>query len=320
MLITTNSTVTVAVAFEPKACCTSTMENDTQSRDSQSTIWTMQKGTTTMFIAEVVGTGILLFIGCMGSIGTMGTILPPPLQSSMAFGMTVNLLIMMLGHVSGAHLNPAVTIGAVIVGLKTIPTGIIYVIAQFIGATAGYGLLMMITPPELLYDGVSNKSIGHCVTVVHPGISTAQAILIEILCTSFILCAACATWDKRCAHQTDSTAIRFGFSVVGISLAASPYTGCSMNPARTFGPAFWNGNWTNQWIYWFGPTAGALLGTYTYQIFFAEKERDRIGVRLDFMELKAITTPQCDDDIHSKKNNVRSEKLELVRDEDDNAA
>lgn len=77
-----------------------------------------------------------------------------------------------------------------------------------------------ITPPELFNDGYSNSSVGHCVTVVHPGINTTQAILIEILCTSFILCAACATWDPRCAHTTDSTAIRFGFSVVGISLAA----------------------------------------------------------------------------------------------------
>lgn len=77
-----------------------------------------------------------------------------------------------------------------------------------------------ITPPELFNDGRSNVTIGHCVTVVHPGISITQAIIVEILCTSFILCAACATWDPRCAHTTDSTAIRFGFSVVGVSLAA----------------------------------------------------------------------------------------------------
>lgn len=90
------------------------MENDNQSKNSQNefidviqdtkrknlnvftfseSVWSVEKGTMTMFIAEVLGTGILLFVGCMGSIGTMGSI-PPPLQSSMAFGMTVNLLIM----------------------------------------------------------------------------------------------------------------------------------------------------------------------------------------------------------------------------------
>ncbi|XP_076760085.1 aquaporin AQPAe.a [Xylocopa sonorina] len=292
------------------------MEKDAQSKDSQSSMWAMQKGTTTMFIAEVVGTGALLFIGCMGSLGAMGPTPPPALQSSMAFGMTVNLLIMMLGHISGAHMNPAVTIGAVIVGVKSIPTGIVYVIAQFIGATAGYGLLMMITPPELFNDGYSNGSTGHCVTVIHPGVSITQAVLIEVLCTSLILCAACATWDPRCAHTTDSTAIRFGFSVVGISLAASPYTGCSMNPARTFGPAFWNGNWTNQWVYWFGPTVGALLGTYVYVLFFTEKIPDKPIDSLEFVEMKAVrTTSDYDDDInYTKLEKIKEEKLEFVHD------
>ncbi|CAD1470625.1 unnamed protein product [Heterotrigona itama] len=253
-----------------------------------------------MFLAEVVGTGILLFVGCMGSIGTMGRILPPPLQASMAFGMTVNLLIMMLGHVSGAHLNPAVTIGAVILKIKSIPTGIVYVVGQFIGATIGYGLLMVrifdfityslykfklaITPPELFNDGSSNSSVGHCVTTVHPGISTTQAVLVEILCTSFILCAASATWDPRCAHTTDSTAIRFGFSVVAVSLAA---------------------------IYWFGPTVGAVLGTYTYVLLFAEKKPDLQNDRLQFLELKPINASLKDFNCKEERN-INGRNLELM--------
>ncbi|EFN67363.1 Aquaporin AQPAe.a [Camponotus floridanus] len=228
-----------------------------------------------MFAAEIVGTGILLFIGCMGCIGTMGPAPPPPLQTALTFGLTVNLIIMMLGHVSGAHLNPAVTIGAVIVGLKSIPTGAIYILGQFIGAIVGYGLLKIITPAELFNDGNANSTIGLCVTVVHPGINSVQAILIEVFCTSCILCAACATWDPRCAHTTDSTALRFGLAVAAISFAASPYTGCSMNPARTFGPALWNSAWKDQWIYWLGPTLGALLGSYAYQILFAERQLSR---------------------------------------------
>ncbi|XP_017759726.1 PREDICTED: aquaporin AQPAe.a-like isoform X2 [Eufriesea mexicana] len=291
------------------------MENDTRN-----SLWIMQKGTTTMFIAEILGTGILLFVGCMGSLGTMGPILPPPLQTSMAFGMTVNLLIMMLGHISGAHMNPAVTIGAVILGIKTIPTGIVYTIGQFIGATVGYGLLMTITPPELFNDG-SNSTMGHCVTAIHPGISITQAILIEVLCTSFILCAACATWDPRCAHTTDSTAIRFGFSVVGISLAASPYTGCSMNPARTFGPAFWNGNWKDQWVYWFGPTVGAFLGTYTYVFLFAEKKEDMQNERIELLEMKSVKSSRYEDDVNSiKGKNIKEENLEFIPHKEENNA
>ncbi|XP_035737335.1 aquaporin AQPAe.a-like [Vespa mandarinia] len=261
------------------------MSNKEESKD---TLWKLQEGTWTMCIAEVVGTAILIFIGCMASIGSMSTVLPPPLQMSIAFGMTVNLIIMMLGHVSGAHLNPAVTIGAVIVGLKSIPTGTLYIVAQFIGATLGYGALKIITPPELFHDGNPNSTVGLCVTVIHPSVSVVQGILIEVLCTSFILCGACATWDPRCSHTTDSTAIRFGFSVVAISLAASPYTGCSMNPARTFGPAFWNSDWTNQWVYWFGPTVGAMLGTYTYQIFFLEKPRVKNAYESSTADMKLM--------------------------------
>ncbi|XP_067214239.1 aquaporin AQPAe.a-like isoform X4 [Linepithema humile] len=176
------------------------------------------------------------------------------------------------GHVSGAHVNPAVTIGAVIIGLKSIPTGVIYILGQFIGATIGYGILKMITPAELFNDGNLNSTAGVCVTVVHPGISSLQGVLIEVFCTSCLLCAACATWDSRCAHTTDSTALKFGLSVATISFAASPYTGCSMNPARSFGPAIWNSAWKDQWIYWLGPIMGALLGTYAYQVLFAEKQ------------------------------------------------
>ncbi|KAF7993064.1 hypothetical protein HCN44_005845 [Aphidius gifuensis] len=231
-------------------------------------LWKWQKGTCEMVIGEILGTGILIFIGCMGCIGTMGASPPPPMQTALTFGLTVNMIIMMLGHISGAHLNPAVTIGAVIIGLKSIPTGIAYIVAQIIGAIIGYGLLMAVTPPALFNDGIKNSTVPLCVTVIHPEVSIAQAIIIEALCTACILCTACATWDKRCAHTTDSTAIRFGFAVAGISFAASPYTGCSMNPARTFGPALWNNAWNHQWVYWIGPTVGALLGTYTYQIFF----------------------------------------------------
>ncbi|XP_031834616.1 aquaporin AQPAe.a [Nomia melanderi] len=288
--------------------------------ESTTSRWVLQKGTTTMFIAEVVGTGILLFIGCMGSIGSMGAGPPPQLQSSIAFGMTVNVLIMMLGHVSGAHLNPAVTIGAVIVGIKTIPTGILYALAQFLGATLGYGILMMITPPELFHAGNPNSTIGLCVTVVHEGVGTAQAILIEILCTAVILCTACATWDPRCSNMGDSMALKFGFAVVGISCAASPYTGCSMNPARTFAPALFHGYWKNQWIYWIGPTFGALLGTYTYQLLFALKKEEYTEVvhdKHDFTEMKTINVLEpvaleSDEHPDSSRNGMPNRRLQLV--------
>ncbi|XP_008560859.1 aquaporin AQPAe.a [Microplitis demolitor] len=245
-----------------------------------------------MFIGEVIGTAVLIFIGCMGGIGTMGPAPPPPMQSALTFGLTVNMIIMMLGHISGAHLNPAVTIGAAIVGLKTIPTSVVYIVGQFIGATAGYGLLKITTPDYLFNDGMPNSTTPLCVTVIHQGVTIVQAILIEAICTGIILCTACATWDERCAHTTDSTALRFGFSVAALSFAASPYTGCSMNPARTFSPAFWNGAWDDQWVYWVGPILGALLGTYTYQVFFSVPQKK---TSLSHIELADIQSDSADE-------------------------
>ncbi|XP_076176233.1 aquaporin AQPAn.G [Ptiloglossa arizonensis] len=280
--------------------------------ESQKSIWAMEKGTVTMFMAEVVGTAVLLFVGCMGGIGSLGAV-PPQLQMSIAFGMTVNLLIMMVGHISGAHFNPAVTIGAVIAGIKTVPTGIVYVLGQFIGATIGYGMLMIVTPTELLNDGHVNSTAGFCVTAVYNGVSTVQAILIEIFCTSFILCTACATWDPRCAHLGDSMSLKFGFCVVGISLAAAPFTGCSMNPARSFAPALYQGDWKDQWIYWFGPTVGALLGTYTYQFLFLEKKAVmRPDEHNSFMEVNARSS-EHDGNLNSPNKNVKQEMLEVVK-------
>ncbi|XP_001603421.1 aquaporin AQPAe.a-like isoform X1 [Nasonia vitripennis] len=243
--------------------------------------WKMQEGTSTMFLAEVVGTSILIFIGCMGCIGTMGPAPPPPMQMAFTFGLTVNLIIMTFGHVSGAHLNPAVTLGAVMIGLKSIPTGVVYCAAQFIGATIGYGLIKIVTPALLMNDGNPSSETPLCVTAIHPEVSVVQALLIEILCTSLILLGACATWDPRCAHTTDSTALRFGLSVAAISFAASPYTGCSMNPARTFGPALWHGAWKHQWVYWLGPMVGAALGTSAYQVLFSPKEAQSTSVSVE---------------------------------------
>ncbi|XP_043252838.1 aquaporin AQPAe.a-like [Colletes gigas] len=289
------------------------MENE-----SQKSIWSMQKGTTTMFLAEVIGTAVLLFLGCMGSVGSMQSPIPTQLQMSVAFGMTVNVLIMMLGHISGAHFNPAVTIGSVIVGIKTIPTGIVYIVGQFIGAVLGFGMLTVVTPPELLHAGNPSATSNFCVTAVYEGVSSVQAILIEMVCTSVILCTACATWDPRCANVADSMAIKFGFAVVGISAAAAPYTGCSMNPARSFAPALFLGNWKDQWIYWFGPTAGAFLGSYTYQLLFLEKEPNMTGDEHTFIEMNSRNSarsmyPEHDDNINPPKENIKVESLEVVQ-------
>lgn len=83
---------------------------------------------------------------------------------------------------------------------------------------------------------------------------------------------ACAVWDNRNAKNTDSVPIRFGFTVTALALAFGPYTGCSMNPARSLAPAIWNNQWSHHWIYWFGPIGGSLLSSFMYKNIFGQKE------------------------------------------------
>jgi aquaporin related protein len=135
----------------------------------------------TMFVAEVLGTGFLMFLGCMGCISSYDE----PEQShhfcGITFGLTVMLIIQSFGHISGAHLNPAVTIATVIFGILKPVMGLVYVIAQFIGATLGYGLLKILVPEKYAGDGF-------CVTTLNENISVIQVkINFTILLRFFIL-------------------------------------------------------------------------------------------------------------------------------------
>ncbi|KAJ8684017.1 hypothetical protein QAD02_019809, partial [Eretmocerus hayati] len=223
-------------------------------------------------LAEVLGTAVLLFLGCMGCVGGLG-MEPTHLQATFNFGLTVLIVIQCFGHISEAHINPAVTVGAVVLGKKTIPEAMVYFVSQFFGAILGFGMLKVITPSDLLKAKENASTDSFCVTQlnhVHP----IQGLLIEGLSTAILMLVVCAIWDSRNAHNTDSTAIKFGLVVTCLANAVGPYTGCSMNPARSFAPALWNNYWNDHWIYWFGPLGGSLLATLGYKSVFGVDNSD----------------------------------------------
>ena len=111
-------------------------------------------------------------------------------------------------------------------------------------------------------------------TDLNPKVSVVQGLLVEGLATAILALIACAVWDSRNAHNTDSTAIRFGLGVTVLATSMGHYTGCSMNPARSLGPAFWGGYWSQHWIYWFGPIGGALLASLAYTAVFSSEPED----------------------------------------------
>lgn len=113
-----------------------------------------------------------------------------------------------------------------------------------------------------------------CVTDLHPKIHPIQGVLIEGISTAILMLIACAVWDSRNAHNHDSVPIKFGLAVTALATSVGPYTGCSMNPVRSLGPALWNNYWNNHWVYWFGPIGGALLASLAYKSVFTAKDEE----------------------------------------------
>ena len=122
-------------------------------------------------------------------------------------------------------------------------------VAQCLGAFMGYGLLLVVTPTELIRP---ENSTGPylCTTVPHASLSPLQALAFEYLASTVLILLCCGVWDPRNAKAVDSIPLRFGFAITAIGAIMGPFTGASMNPARTLGPALWTGDYTMHWVIW----------------------------------------------------------------------
>ena len=207
-------------------------------------------------LAELIGTFLLTFIGgaaiINGDAGVIGI--------ALAHGLTIALVICSLGHISGAHINPAVTIGFLITGKIEAKDGLIYILSQLIGAMlAAYSLKVFV--PGAMEASLGGQSIS-------PNVSIVAAIFIEFVLTFFLVTAIFGTAvDDR---GTFSAVAGFGIGLVVTVdiLAGGPFTGASMNPARSFGPAIISGTWENQIVYWVGPIIGGAIASLFYNSFF----------------------------------------------------
>lgn len=127
-----------------------------------------------------------------------------------------------------------------------------------------------------------------CVTDLHSELSAIQGLLLEGISTAILMLVACAVWDSRNVKNTDSVPIRFGLTVAALALAFGPYTGCSMNPARSLAPALWNNQWSHHWIYWFGPIGGALLSSFMYKTIFGLKNNTQDECAAEAVALNSV--------------------------------
>jgi MIP family channel proteins len=207
-------------------------------------------------ICEFIGT-MLLVIVCTSTGLPVATKPVPDLNGALASGLIVATVVVGFGYISGAHINPAVTVTFLVVAEVDFIRAFFYIIVQLFGATSGSAIVRLITPGE------ARRNLG--MTLVTPGVSLIQAFIVEFLIT-FILCYTVhAICDKNRDDVGGSKALAVGFAVTIGCLFGGPYTGASMNPSRSFGPAVVMNNWNNHWIYWVGPLTGSITAALIYK-------------------------------------------------------
>ncbi|CAH2236300.1 aquaporin-like [Pararge aegeria] len=230
-------------------------------------------------LSELISTFLLLFLGCMACIPIDGFPKNPPMYGALGFGLIVLINIQTFGHISGAFMNPAVTLAAVIWGNMSIAVGLAYFVAQCLGAVMGYGALMGMSPIDLYPDGV-------CTTLPHEKHNIYQALGIEIFLTASLVFINCNLWDPVSADKVESNPIKLGLTVAGLSIAGGPLTGASMNPARSLAPAFWTDTWNGHWIYWVGPIVGSVLATLFYKYIWLKLDKAKPPKVLHWTEIE----------------------------------
>jgi aquaporin NIP len=204
--------------------------------------------------AEALAAFALVFAGCgavvadAGHDAALGTV-----GIALVFGLVIMVMVYATGHLSGAHINPAVTAAFALTRHFPPREALAYVVAQCLGAVAGALLLLVAWTDKPAHLGATVPSVG-----------TGTALMYEIVLSAFLMfvIVAVAT-DTRAAGA--AAAIAIGGTVGLDALFGGPVTGASMNPARSLGPALAAGEWHEFWIYVAGPLAGASIGALAYQ-------------------------------------------------------
>jgi MIP family channel proteins len=228
-------------------------------------------GKSQKLLAEFVGTFALIFMGAgsictaqflktnnQGSLGLLGI--------AVAHGLAIGIMVTAMGHISGGHFNPAVTIGFWVTRRLNSLDTILYWIAQLAGATAAAYSLRWLVPDETW------KAVQLGAPDLARDLTRFQGMAIEGVLTFFLVFVVFATAvDPRGAFNKIA-GFAIGLTITMGILMGGPFTGGAMNPARAFGPELAIRYWHNAGVYWVGPLLGGVLAASIYDVFYLKKE------------------------------------------------
>ena len=204
------------------------------------------------YSAEFFGTFVLVCIGTFAVVGSLREGVPPLLVAPFAFGLALLAGLYAFAEVSGGHFNPAVSLGLFLDGRLTVPDLIGYWIAQFLGG---------ITAAIVLLIATSQDDVASTATVPS---SNGTAFVVELVFTAIFVMVILQS--SKSSRYGGSALIAIPLTLLAVHFAAVPFSGSSVNPARTFGPALIGNEWTGIWIYFVAPLLGAVLAWLVYKV------------------------------------------------------
>ena len=230
------------------------------------------------YIAEFIGTAVLVIFGCGSAVaanamldaqGVVVALSFSTLAISVAFGLVIVAMAYSVGNISGCHINPAVSLGMLIAGKMSVTDFIGYVISQFLGGIVGAAALVGIlggTEYGLGTNGYGDASV--------MGATMTQAIAIEVILTFVFVFAILGVTSK--AQNSAVAGIVIGLTLTLVHILGVPFTGTSVNPARSFGPALFMGSGalSQVWVFIVAPLIGAAIAAVVFRLLQPEDKKN----------------------------------------------
>ncbi|XP_030277713.1 aquaporin AQPAe.a isoform X1 [Sparus aurata] len=234
-------------------------------------------------LAELLGTLVLVSAVLGASVPGPGEAPGGPLYPAVAVGVVIVSLAHCFGEISGAQVNPAVTLSLLATRKIEFLRALVYITAQCLGASLGAGALYLALPLKTTAD--------HFVNRVPMELNAAQALGIEVLCTFQMVFTVFSVEDQRRRECTEPGNLAIGLAHTAGVLIGARFSGAGMNPARALGPAIITGFWENHWVYWLGPVIGGILAGVSHEFFFARSaSRQKLVACLTCKDIEIVET------------------------------